>query len=57
MPVRVTVWNEFRHERTDPTVAAHYPHGIHEAIAAPLRRESDLVVGTATLEQIGRAHV
>lgn len=51
MPVRVTVWNEFRHERTDPTVAAHYPHGIHEAIAAPLRREADLAVGTATLEQ------
>ena len=34
---RVTVWNEFRHERTNPQVRAVYPDGIHEALAAPLR--------------------
>ena len=36
--MRVTVWNEFRHERTNPQVASIYPQGIHEALAAPLRR-------------------
>ena len=37
-PLRVTVWNEFRHERTNPAVAAVYPDGIHAAHAAgPLR--------------------
>ena len=26
---RVTVWNEFRHERTNPLVGAVYPDGIN----------------------------
>ena len=34
---RVTVWNEFRQERTDAPVAAIYPDGIHAAIADGLR--------------------
>ena len=37
MTVRVTVWNEYRHERTDPPVRAIYPDGIHGAIADGLR--------------------
>ena len=49
---RVIVWNEFRHERNNPAVAAVYPHGIHEAIAAPLRR-SGHEVATATLDEPG----
>ena len=47
---RVTVWNEFRHEKTDADVKAVYPDGIHEAIAAGLR-EQGLTVGTAWLDQ------
>ncbi len=35
---RVTVWNEFRHEKTDADVKAVYPDGIHEAIAAGAAR-------------------
>lgn len=31
--VRVTIWNEYRHEREDEEVAEVYPDGIHEAIA------------------------
>ncbi|MDQ0114489.1 trehalose utilization protein/galactose mutarotase-like enzyme [Paenibacillus harenae] len=31
--IRVTIWNEFIHERTEAKVAAIYPHGIHAAIA------------------------
>lgn len=50
-PLRVTVWNEFRHEREDPRVAAHYPHGIHETIAGFLRADPALAVRTATLAE------
>jgi len=49
--IRVTVWNEFRHERHDAAVTAIYPRGIHEAIAEPLRAEPDMEVRTATLDQ------
>ena len=34
---RVTVWNEFRQERSDDPVRAVYPDGIHAAIADGLR--------------------
>jgi trehalose utilization protein len=48
--MRVTVWNEFRHERTNPQVASVYPHGIHEALAGPLRQAGH-EVRTATLDE------
>lgn len=48
--LRVTVWNEFRHERSNPAVAAVYPDGIHEALAAPLRAAGH-AVRTATLDE------
>jgi trehalose utilization protein len=47
---RVTVWNEYRHEKKDAEVAAAYPEGIHEAIAAGLRDEG-FPVRTATLDE------
>jgi trehalose utilization protein len=50
-PIRVTVWNEFVHEREHPEVARIYPQGIHGALAAALGRFADLAVRTATLEQ------
>jgi len=31
--IRVTVWNEFLHERQDPDIAGIYSEGIHGAIA------------------------
>ncbi len=51
-PLRVTVWNEFRHERSNPGVTAVYPDGIHEALAGPLR-EAGHAVRTATLDDSG----
>lgn len=51
MPIRVTVWNEFRHEKKNPKIAEIYPNGMHEAIAAHLRRNTDLQVRTAWLDQ------
>lgn len=47
--LQVTVWNEYRHEQTDPEVKAVYPDGIHAAIAAGLGEE--LKVRTATLDE------
>lgn len=47
---RVTVWNEFRQERSDEPVREIYPHGIHAAVADGLR-EAGLDVRTATLDE------
>jgi trehalose utilization protein len=48
--LRITVWNEFRHERSNPAVAAVYPDGIHAALAGPLR-EAGHAARTATLDE------
>ncbi|WP_049925494.1 ThuA domain-containing protein [Halopiger goleimassiliensis] len=47
--VTVTVWNEYRHERTDEAVQAVYPDGIHATIAAAL--DERFAVRTATLDE------
>jgi len=49
-PLRVLVWNEYRHERKNEVVAKIYPEGIHEAVASALR-EGDCEVRTATLDE------
>jgi trehalose utilization protein len=46
--LRVTIWNEHRHEREDPNVAKIYPTGIHGALAEALQSD-DMEVRTATL--------
>ncbi len=50
-PLRVTIWNEFVHERQNPAVAEIYPQGIHQALANVLAVQHDFVVRTATLDQ------
>ena len=47
---RVTVWNEYRHERSDQAAAQVYPEGMHAPIARYLRAEG-LPVQTATLDE------
>ena len=49
--VRVTVWNEYRHEKRSPEIAAIYPEGIHGTIAAFLRAQPGFEVRTATLDE------
>jgi trehalose utilization protein len=49
--IRVTVWNEFRHEKTDEAVKQHYPNGIHAAIAGFLNKEKDIQAAGATLDE------
>ena len=47
---RITVWNEYRHEKTNQTVAKLYPDGMHGQIASHLRSKG-LTVQTATQDQ------
>jgi trehalose utilization protein len=49
--IRITVWNEFRHEKQDPEVARLYPQGLHGAIAEALNAQPGLQAGTATLDE------
>jgi trehalose utilization protein len=51
MPVRVTIWHEFRHEKSKEAVRKLYPEGMHMALASHLRKAADLSVQTATLDE------
>lgn len=51
MNTRITVWNEYRHERQDEDVAAVYPNGLHVVIAEGLRESGFANVRTATLDE------
>ncbi|CAM4345649.1 ThuA domain-containing protein [Paenibacillus macerans] len=48
--IKVTVWNEFRHEKRNDQVKAIYPEGIHMAIAGYLKNNEDYEVKTAVLD-------
>ncbi len=48
--IRVTVWNEYKHEREYEGIRKVYPEGIHGCIAAFLGKEEDMVVRTATFD-------
>ncbi len=48
---RITVWNEFRHEKSHEEVTRIYPDGIHNAIAEGLRENGLSSVRTATLDE------
>ena len=49
--IKVTVWNEYFHERTEEHIRAVYPDGIHGLIASFLQTDEELQVRTATLDQ------
>ncbi len=52
--IRVTVWNEFVHERQHEEIRELYPDGIHACIAAGLEEldsGQELEIRTATLDQ------
>jgi trehalose utilization protein len=50
MAIRVTVWNEGRHEKTHDEVRAVYPDGMHVVLAEALRTHN-FTVQTATLDE------
>ena len=47
---RVTIWNEYRHEKSEPEVSKIYPEGIHGSLAGYLREEG-FTIRTATLDE------
>ena len=47
---RVTIWNEYIHERKNEAIGKLYPQGMHGAIAQYLSKQG-FVVKTATLDQ------
>jgi len=50
MTLKVTVWNEYRHEKSDEGIRNVYPNGMHSPIAEHLRSEG-ITVRTATLDE------
>lgn len=48
--LRVTIWNEFVHERELPNIRAVYPEGIHGCLRRFLEREEDMDVTCVTLD-------
>lgn len=50
MTIRITVWNEGRHEKSHAEVQEVYPDGMHTVIAGALS-EQGFEVRTATLDQ------
>jgi trehalose utilization protein len=49
--IRVLVWNEFIHEKTDAASKAIYPAGMHASISAALSQAGGIRASTATLEE------
>ena len=47
---KITIWNEFRHEKTDAAVQAMYPEGIHGQLAKFLAA-AGFETTTATLDE------
>ena len=48
--INVTLWNEYRHEKQNPAVAAIYPAGMHTPIADHLR-DQGMQARIATLDE------
>lgn len=49
--IRVTVWSEFRHEKTHKKVQKLYPDGMHKVIADHLNAQDGIAAQTATLDE------
>ena len=47
--IRVLIWNEFIHEKTEEKAQRYYPNGIHQYLAEVLGDE-EVIVKTATLD-------
>ena len=50
--IRVTVWNEFRHEKNLDAVKKLYPEGMHKVIADGLDKSGDIKCRLASLDEL-----
>ena len=48
--LKVTIWNEFRHEKTKEAVKAIYPNGLHAVIGEFLGEDESLEIRLAALD-------
>ena len=48
--IRVTIWNEYKHERENEEIHKQYPEGIHGCLAGFLGKQEDFSVRTATFD-------
>lgn len=48
--INVTIWNEYRHEKSDENVAKLYPNGLHAAIGEFLSNNDDMKITLAALD-------
>ena len=48
--IKVTIWNEFRHEKSSERVKAIYPNGLHAAIKEYLDTDEELEVRLSALD-------
>ena len=49
--IRVTLWNEFRHEKQNAEIKRLYPDGMHAAIAEGLKAAGDIETRLAELDE------
>ncbi len=49
--IKVTVWNEYRHEQRNDAVKKIYPEGMHAVIAEALTAMGDFKIRCATLDE------
>lgn len=48
--IRVTIWNEYKHEREYEAIGKVYPAGIHGCLAEFLGKQDDFRIRTATFD-------
>ena len=51
MAIRATLWNEFRHEKSNEGVKKIYPNGLHRAIGAALEEAGGFETRYASLDE------
>jgi trehalose utilization protein len=49
--IKVTFWNEYRHEKAEEAIRSVYPNGIHNALAGYFKGSGNYEVKTATLDE------
>lgn len=49
--IRVTIWNEFRHEKSEEAIRQIYPNGIHAAVRDFLSKNDDMDVRIVSLDE------